>query len=96
MVIHIPPWLSYCAYTGIRLLNLNGQTDLQEASSISHRNDIIDIYSNSWGPSDTGFFVQKPGTLMQMALQEGVTNVSEDQWLTLQASYSYLYVSNNE
>ncbi len=81
--------------TGIRLLNVR-QTDLQEASSIGHRNDIIDIYSNSWGPPDTGFFVLKPGTLMQMALLEGVTNVSEDQWLTLQASYSYLYVSNDE
>ncbi len=34
---------SLVPYTGIRLLSLNGQTDLQESSSIGHRNDIIDI-----------------------------------------------------
>ncbi len=63
---------------------------MQEASSIGHRNDIIDIYSNSWGLSDKGFVIDKPGTMMQMALHEGVTNVSEDQWLTLWAFQVHL------
>ena len=31
--------------------------------ALSHGNDIIDIYSNSWGPLDEGFIVQGPGTL---------------------------------
>ena len=62
-------------YTGIRLLGGSGQTDIMEASALGHRNDVIEIYSNSWGPPDIGFIVEKPGILMEMALKEGVTNV---------------------
>ncbi|XP_046842739.1 neuroendocrine convertase 1-like [Xenia sp. Carnegie-2017] len=33
----------------------------------------IDIFSNSWGPPDTGFVVKGPGPLTEQALENGVT-----------------------
>ena len=59
---------------GIALIGAN--TDLNEARSLSFKNDIIDIYSNSWGPPDSGFHVEGPGELTKMALQSGVTEVN--------------------
>ena len=60
---------------GIRVLGDN-QTDLQEASALSHRDDIISIYSNSWGPFDFGFTVEGPGPLVQRTFQIGTAEVS--------------------
>ena len=37
--------------------------------------DYIDIYSNSWGPADTGFTVERPGRLLSQTLENGVTYV---------------------
>ena len=37
-------------------------TDIQEASALGHMNDIIDIYSNSWGPPDRGILTRATGT----------------------------------
>ena len=54
---------------------LDADTDLDEAQSLSHANDIIDIYSNSWGPCDNGC-VDGAGKLTQMALKNGVETVS--------------------
>lgn len=39
---------------GLRMLDQPYMTDLIEASSMSHRPDLIDIYSASWGPTDDG------------------------------------------
>ena len=58
---------------GIRLLG--GNTDLTEAQSLSYANDVIYIYSNSWGPCDDGC-VDGPGRLTQMALKNGAETVS--------------------
>ena len=41
---------------GIRLLD-GDITDAYEAESISYNNQIIDIYSASWGPDDNGYTV---------------------------------------
>ena len=62
--------------TGIRLLGERSTTDIQEAMALSHLNVIIDIYSNSWGPSDNGNIVDGPGRLTQMALEQAVRQVS--------------------
>ena len=59
---------------GIRLLG--GNTDMNEAQSLSYINDVTDIYSNSWGPSDDGSVVGGPGRLTQMALKNGAEVVS--------------------
>ena len=55
---------------------LDADTDLDEAQSLSYANDIIDIYSNSWGPCDYGC-VDGAGKLTQMALKNGVETVSD-------------------
>ena len=48
---------------------------MNEASSLTFANDIVDIYSNSWGPRDSGSVVDGPGMLTTMALGDGVTGV---------------------
>ena len=50
-------------------------TDLDEAAALGHYYDIIEIYSNSWGPSDNGFTVSGPGTLLQRTYEVGVREV---------------------
>ena len=63
---------------GIRLLG--GNTDLNEAQSLSYTNDVIDIYSNSWGPFDDGS-IGGPERLTQMALKNGAETVSMCSWV---------------
>ena len=60
--------------SGIRLLGA-GQTDMAEARALSHDNDIIDIYSNSWGPPDFGFVAWGPGRMAERTFMEGVCKV---------------------
>ncbi|KAL1117603.1 hypothetical protein AAG570_003918, partial [Ranatra chinensis] len=55
---------------GIRLLD--GPTnDLLESTALSFRLDRIDIFSNSWGPSDDGKTMEAPGKLTTLALEKG-------------------------
>ena len=54
---------------------LGANNDINEASSISYKRNIVDIYSNSWGPPDTGALVEGPGYLTQLALQIGAKEV---------------------
>ena len=63
---------------GLRLITIHGVTDIQEARALSHSNDKIDIYSNSWGPSDRGFVVEGPRTLAKFALKNGAKTVNYD------------------
>ena len=49
--------------------------DMAEARALSHDDDIIDIYSNSWGPPDFGFYVLGPGTMAERTFMEGVRKV---------------------
>ena len=49
---------------------MNGeQTDIAEARGLSYMSDVIDIYSNSWGPLDLGFTVDPPGPLAEMVFE---------------------------
>ena len=49
---------------------MNGeQTDIAEARGLSYMSDVIDIYSNSWGPPDLGFTVDPPGPLAEMVFE---------------------------
>ena len=52
-----------------------GATDAETASALSHSRSNIDIYSNSWGPSDLGFVVGGPSYLSKMAVKEGTEMV---------------------
>ncbi|XP_055355471.1 neuroendocrine convertase 1-like [Paramacrobiotus metropolitanus] len=56
---------------GVRMLD-GTVTDRVEAESFSFNNDYIDIYSSSWGPSDNGRTVEKPGSMAARALEKGV------------------------
>ena len=63
----------YISNAGVALLG--AVSDMNAAESLSYRNDIVDIYSNSWGPSDTGSIVDGPGYLTELALKNGATEV---------------------
>ena len=45
-----------------------------EADALSFENDNIDIYSNSWGPADTGDVLSGPGPLTIAAIEDSAYN----------------------
>ena len=55
-------------------------TDLEEANALGHMSDIVEIYSNSWGPIDDGSTVEGPGNLLQRTFEMGVRQVETDAW----------------
>jgi subtilisin family serine protease len=60
------------AIGGIRMLD-GDVNDAVEATSLSYNREHIDIYSSSWGPTDSGAVVDGPGTLARKAFIEGIT-----------------------
>lgn len=57
---------------------LDGNTDDEmEAKALINANELVDIYSGSWGPNDDGHLVDGPGMMGQMALEIGATMVIE-------------------
>ena len=55
---------------GLQLISCS-TTDVREGNTLSHESQDIDIYSNSWGPSDNGETLSGPGPLMLAALEAG-------------------------
>lgn len=53
---------------GMRLIAA-ATTDTQEAEAMNYLPQVIQIKSNSWGPSDTGAILEAPGPLTKAALQ---------------------------
>ena len=53
---------------GMRLISA-AATDAQEAEAMNYLPSIIQIKSNSWGPSDTGTILEGPGALTLAALK---------------------------
>ena len=51
-------------------------TDVDEAKSLSHQDQIVEISSNSWGPPDDGDIVSGPGAVTKMALADSAAKVS--------------------
>ena len=51
------------------------RTDVEEATALSHEQNIVDVYTNSWGPSDTGNIVMGPRTLTKLTLEKGISEV---------------------
>ena len=45
-----------------------------EANALTYNNQDIDIYSNSWGPSDTGDVLSGPGPITIAAIENSVYN----------------------
>ncbi len=56
---------------GHRLLGAG--TDANEADAMTRNYNLIDIYSNSWGPVDDGRRLEGPGPLTEDALEDGGT-----------------------
>lgn len=50
--------------------------DERQAKALMYNHHYIDVYSNSWGPGDTGFEVRGPGYETQRALSVGATKVT--------------------
>lgn len=50
-------------------------TDSLEASALLFQNQLIDIYSASWGPRDNGQTMEAPGKHCAEALKKGVEEV---------------------
>lgn len=56
---------------GIRLLG--GKIyDIIEAMALGYAHDTVDIYSSSWGPSDDGKSLERPGRMATMAMERGI------------------------
>ena len=81
--------LSTIIQLGVALLGAN--SDMNEASSLTFENDIVDIYSNSWGPFDSGDIVGGPGELTRLALQSGTDNVRISQLFTRDGDYHFFF-----
>lgn len=58
---------------GMRLIAA-ATTDSQEAAAMAHKNDLIFVKSNSWGPSDSGSIVEGPGPLTRQAFSTAATS----------------------
>ena len=63
--------------TGLRLISfVEGATDLDESDALSWQGqDVVHIYSNSWGPEDDGIDVAGPGTLLRRTLETSAREV---------------------
>ena len=51
-------------------------TDVLEARALAYQNANVDIKSASWGPKDDGAHMEYPGKFVNLALEDGVANVS--------------------
>lgn len=50
------------------------ETDVEESEAMLHRNDLIHVKNNSWGPNDDGKTLEGPGVLTAAAFQDAVEN----------------------
>ena len=60
-----------CKYGAVRLLSGNPNTDAKEAAALTALHTEVDIYSNSWGPSDQGDVLDGPQELAREAIKTG-------------------------
>ena len=67
----------YCNFTisGLRMLDQPYMTDIIEAQSMGYRQDLVDIYSASWGPTDDGKTADGPRKLTMRSIVKGVNEV---------------------
>ncbi|KAI5695966.1 hypothetical protein M8J75_006119 [Diaphorina citri] len=62
---------------GIRMLD-GVATDRVEGESLKFKHYWVDIYSNSWGPSDDGKTLDYLGHLVMQAMVDGISEVTTD------------------
>ena len=61
-------------YIGIKF-DVSASTDIAKANMLSHQHNHIHIYSNSWGPSNEGFNVARPGRLTRRTFETEIAQV---------------------
>lgn len=59
---------------GVKFLD-NESTDAREAKVLKHALEYVSIYSNSWGPADTGTVMEPLTTVVQTSLSKGIHEV---------------------
>ena len=68
--------IAYNAHIG-GIKMLGGRVfDMVEGMALGFALNKIDIYSSSWGPTDNGKSLEKPGRMAMYALERGVKMVS--------------------
>ena len=65
---------AHCIYTGLRL-DIGYTIDVTQADVLSYEDSYVDVYSNSWGPSETGFSVGGPRYLTRQTFQRETKQV---------------------
>lgn len=66
--------VAYHATIGGFQMDFDRKTPSDEANAFNFEYQIIQVSSNSWGPLDNGYTVEKPAYISNEALIEGVTN----------------------
>ncbi|MEE3083683.1 MAG: S8 family serine peptidase [Candidatus Thermoplasmatota archaeon] len=59
---------------GFTLIEVCSSPDSMEANALTHEDQIMDIYSNSWGPFDNGEILAGPGPLLTAGFESNVAN----------------------
>ena len=75
LFLHVPTHL-LTPTAGIRIFDEIGTLEMTIAQALKHLCNCIDIYSNSWGPSDDGMTVDGPGAMTRMVFKDGSREVS--------------------
>ncbi|MBE3072223.1 MAG: S8 family serine peptidase, partial [Acidobacteria bacterium] len=65
----VAPYAGLVGFNFLKYVN-----DVNEVDALSRSNQIVDIYSNSWGPTDRGYSLVGIGALTEAALASGVAN----------------------
>ena len=63
-------------FVGVKLLGKSSASDYEEYRALAYRSNITDIYSNSWGPRDSGYTVGGPHFFTKKALKDNTKYVS--------------------
>ena len=73
---HQPIYIPLCFfYIAISLVTRQSVNDNRTAEGFRYKTDNIDIYSNSWGPSDNGYTTKNLAIVETRALSEGANKV---------------------
>lgn len=71
--------------SGVRILDsYTGATASEEALALTHALSHVDVYSNSWGPSDDGTSFSDITSVQLAAFQKGVTQVCKIMFFTIE------------
>ena len=62
-------------FAGIRLFNGISVNTESIARGFGYMKNVIDVYSNSWGPADSGFSLKRLGRREENVLEEGAKYV---------------------